>query len=53
MDRDRVPGTGRTVVVRNYDDLRGLRVAAVGSAQLMGQMIERQLGLNLALRQCR
>ncbi len=42
-----VPGTGRTVQVRNYDDLRGLRVAAVGSAQLMGQMISRQLGLNL------
>ena len=35
-------------MVRNYDDLRGLRVAAVGSAQLMGQMIKRQLGLNLA-----
>jgi hypothetical protein len=35
-------------MVRNYDDLRGLRVAAVGSAQLMGQMISRQLGLNLA-----
>lgn len=44
-----VPGTGRTVLARNYDDLRGLRVAAVGSAQLMGQMISRQLGLNLVL----
>jgi hypothetical protein len=43
-----VPGTGRTVVVRNYDDLSSLRVAAVGSAQLMGQMISRQLGLNIS-----
>lgn len=42
-----VPGTGRTVQVRSYDDLRGLRVAAVGSAQLMGQMISKQLGLKI------
>jgi TRAP-type uncharacterized transport system substrate-binding protein len=44
-----VPGTGRTLLVRSYDDLRGLRVAAVGSAQLMGQMISKQLGLNIAV----
>jgi TRAP-type uncharacterized transport system substrate-binding protein len=43
-----VPGTGRTVLVRTYDDLRELHVAAVGSAQLMGQMISKQLGLNIA-----
>jgi len=42
-----VPGTGRTVQVRTYDDLRDLRGAAVGSAQLMGQMISKQLGLNI------
>jgi TRAP-type uncharacterized transport system substrate-binding protein len=42
-----VPGTGRMVVVRNYDDLRGLRVAAVGSAQLMGRSLDRQLGYKI------
>lgn len=41
-----VPGTGRVVQVRSYDDLKGLQVAAVGSAQLMGQTVARQLGLN-------
>jgi ABC-type amino acid transport substrate-binding protein len=44
-----VPGTGRLVQVRTYDDLRGLRVAAVGSAQLMGQTVARQLGLKIEL----
>jgi len=43
-----VPGTGRTVVVRNYEDLRGLRVAAVGSAQLMGRSLDRQFGYKIA-----
>jgi TRAP-type uncharacterized transport system substrate-binding protein len=42
-----VPGTGRTVVVRNYEDLRGLRVAAVGSAQLMGRSLDRQFGYKI------
>jgi TRAP-type uncharacterized transport system substrate-binding protein len=42
-----VPGTGRTVVVRSYEDLRGLRVAAVGSAQLMGRSLDRQLGYKI------
>lgn len=40
-----VPGTGRVVQVRSYDDLKGLQVAAVGSAQLMSQTVARQLGL--------
>jgi TRAP-type uncharacterized transport system substrate-binding protein len=44
-----VPGTGRVVQVRSYDDLKGLRVAAVGSAQLMGQTVARQLGLKIEL----
>ena len=43
-----VPGTGRTVVVRSYEDLRGLRVAAVGSAQLMGRSLDRQFGYKIA-----
>lgn len=42
-----VPGTGRVVQVRSYEDLKGLQVAAVGSAQLMGQTVARQLGLSL------
>ena len=42
-----VPGTSRTVLVRNYEDLRGLRVAAVGSAQLMGRTIDRQFGYKI------
>jgi hypothetical protein len=45
-----VPGTGRIVQVRTYDDLRDLRVAAVGSAQLMGQTVARQLGLQIDVR---
>jgi hypothetical protein len=44
-----VPGTGRTVQVRSYEDLRGLRVAAVGSAQLMGQTVAQKLGLNIEI----
>ena len=35
-----VPGTGRTVVVRNFSELKGMSVAAVGSAQLMGRTLE-------------
>ena len=42
-----VPGTGRVVQVRTYEDLMGLRVAAVGSAQLMSQTVARQLGLRI------
>lgn len=42
-----VPGTGRTVQVRKFSDLRGLSVALVGSAQLMGQKLEAQLGYGM------
>ena len=42
-----VPGTGRMAVVRNYADLRGLRAAAVGSAQLMGRALDKQLGFGI------
>jgi ABC-type amino acid transport substrate-binding protein len=41
-----VPGTGRLVQVRSYSDLSSLRVAAVGSAQLMSQTVARQVGLS-------
>ena len=30
------PGTGKTVAVRKFSDLKGLSVALVGSARLMG-----------------
>jgi TRAP-type uncharacterized transport system substrate-binding protein len=42
-----VPGTGRTVVVRNFSELKGLSIAAVGSAQLMGRTLENQLGYGM------
>jgi len=42
-----VPGTGRTVVVRNFSELKGLSIAAVGSAQLMGRTLESQLGYGM------
>jgi len=42
-----VPSTGRTVVVRNFSELKGLSIAAVGSAQLMGRTLEGQLGYGL------
>lgn len=42
-----VPGTGRTVQVRKFSELKGLSVALVGSAQLMGQKLERQLGYGM------
>lgn len=42
-----VPGTGRTVVVRKFSELRGLTVAVVGSAQIMSQKLEGQLGYSM------
>lgn len=42
-----VPGTGWTVQVRKFSELKGLSVALVGSAQLMGQKLERQLGYGM------
>jgi hypothetical protein len=38
-----VPATGRVVQVRKFSELKGLDVAVVGSAQLMGQALEKQL----------
>lgn len=43
----RMPGTGNTVVVRKFSELKGLVVAVVGSAQHMGQKLEGQLGYGL------
>jgi TRAP-type uncharacterized transport system substrate-binding protein len=44
-----VPHTGHTVVIRKFSELRGLRVAAVGSAQLVARMLDRQTGFGLAI----
>jgi TRAP-type uncharacterized transport system substrate-binding protein len=38
-----IPGTGDTVVIRKFSELKGMTVAAVGTAQLMGQTLERML----------
>jgi hypothetical protein len=42
-----IPGTGDMRVIRRFSDLRELRIAAVGSAQLLGQLLERQLGYRM------
>lgn len=42
-----IPAIGRTVQVRRFSELKGLDVAVVGSAQLMGQTLERQLGYGM------
>jgi hypothetical protein len=43
-----VPFTGRKEVIRKFSQLKGMTVAAVGSAQLMGQTLEKSLryGMN-------
>jgi TRAP-type uncharacterized transport system substrate-binding protein len=42
-----IPGTGNTTLVRKFSELKGLTVAVVGSAQLMGQKLEGQLGYGM------
>ena len=42
-----VPFTGRKVVIRKFSELKGMTVAAVGSAQLMGQTLEKRLGYGM------
>jgi TRAP-type uncharacterized transport system substrate-binding protein len=46
-----VPFTGRKVVIHKFSELKGMTVAAVGSAQLMGQTLEKQLryGMNFVV----
>jgi len=43
----RMPGTGNTVVIRKFSELKGMTIAVVGSAQLMGQSLERQVGYGM------
>src|SRR5258705_9349224 len=42
-----VPFTGRKEVIRKFSQLKGMTVAAVGSAQLMGQTLEKRLGYGM------
>ena len=42
-----MPGTGSRVMVHKFSELKGLTVAVVGSAQLMGQKLEGQLGYGM------
>jgi TRAP-type uncharacterized transport system substrate-binding protein len=44
-----VPFTGHKQIVRRFSELKGLKVAAVGSAQLMAQTLERQLGYGMSV----
>jgi TRAP-type uncharacterized transport system substrate-binding protein len=44
-----VPGTGDKVTIHRFSELKGMTVAVVGSAQLMGQTLERQLAYGLKL----
>lgn len=44
-----VPYSGSRVTVRRFSELKGLSVAVVGSAQLMGQKLEGQLGYGMKL----
>ena len=46
-----VPFTGRKEVIRKFSQLKGMTVAAVGSAQLMGQTLEKWLrfGMNFVV----
>lgn len=45
----RIPGLDSTVRLQRLSDLKGLTVAVVGSAQLLGQTLNRDHGLGLSL----
>ncbi len=42
-----IAGTGNTIVIGKFSELKGMRVAVVGSAQLMGQQLESQLAYGM------
>ncbi|MFO1148855.1 MAG: hypothetical protein U1E62_10815 [Alsobacter sp.] len=42
-----LPFTGRRQTVQRFSELKGLRIAVVGTAQLMAQTLERQLGYGM------
>lgn len=42
-----IPGTGDVRLLRKFSDLKGVRIATVGSAQMLGQLIEKQVGYGM------
>ena len=46
-----VPGTGTTKVIQKFSDLPGMTVALVSSAQVMGPILEKQLGYGMTFLQ--
>jgi TRAP-type uncharacterized transport system substrate-binding protein len=42
-----IPMTGEVRVLRKFSDLKGVRVATVGSAQMLGQLLEKQVGYGM------
>lgn len=44
-----MPWSGRKQVMSKFSDLRGMKIAAVGSAQLMAQTLDRQLGYGMTI----
>ncbi len=44
-----VPLTGHNAVMRKFSDLKGMDIAVVGSAQLLGQVLNQQLGYGMHL----
>jgi TRAP-type uncharacterized transport system substrate-binding protein len=42
-----IKGDAKTFVMQRFSDLKGQRVALVGSAQLLGQQLNRSLGYNM------
>ncbi len=44
-----VPLTGNLAVMRKFSDLKGMEIAVVGSAQLLGEVLNKQLGYGMNL----
>jgi TRAP-type uncharacterized transport system substrate-binding protein len=44
-----MPFSGKTQVLRKFSDLRGLKIAVVGSTQLLGQTLNKQTGYAMEL----
>ena len=44
-----MPFSGQTQVIRKFSDLRGLKIAVVGSTQLLGQTLNKQTGYAMEL----
>lgn len=43
-----IPKTGETKVINKFSELKGMTVALVGSAKLLGQTLDRQLGYGMS-----